>query len=148
MSALSRLSARERMLILLMALAGGLAAGYSLFWEPMAQARAQAMGSIERTDRLAAQLAPWRGEGLPPLPVAAENLTAVVAETARDRGLSIRRLEPEEGRARVSLEETDFDALLGWLAELQTDHAVRVAAIEIERRPEPGIVAARMTLGR
>ena len=148
MSALSRLSARERVLLLLMVLAGALAAGYALFWEPMAQARTAALNEIERTDRLAAQLAPWRGEGLPALPVAAENLTAVVAETARDRGLSIRRLEPEEGGARVSLDETDFDDLLEWLTELQVDHAVRVAAIEIERRPEPGIVAARMTLGR
>lgn len=148
MSAFNRLSARERVLILAMALLGALAAGYVYFWEPMVRDRARLVADIDRADRLTARLAPWRGSDLPALPVAAETLTVVVAETARDRGLFIRRLEPEEGRARVSLENAGFEALIGWLAELRTDHAVRIAAIEIERRPEPGMVAARMTLGR
>ena len=148
MTALSRLSPRERVLILVMLLAGALAAGYTLFWEPLTRERARTLAGIERTDRLAAQLSVLGPNGLPAVPTATETLSAVATGTARAHGLSIRRLEPEGDAARVSFEDADFAALLGWLAELRTDHAVRVAAIEIERRPEPGTVAARMTLER
>jgi type II secretory pathway component PulM len=143
-----RISTRERTLILVAGAAAILAAGYAFWWEPQAQERARARLEIERMDRMSARLEAVGEAGMPALPPAPRNLTAIIAETARARDIAIRRLEPEGELARLTLQEAEFDALMGWLSELETDHAVQIAAIEIERRPEPGVVLARITLRR
>ena len=47
---------------------------------------------------------------------------------------------------RVSLDDAPYDAVINWVAAMETDAAIALVAIELDRRTAPGIVAARLTL--
>lgn len=62
---------------------------------------------------------------------------------------NISRLTPEsEERARLWLEDVDFDSSLSWLIELSQAHNVNVEAISFSRKDTNGVVNASMTLSR
>lgn len=80
-----------------------------------------------------------------------QSLLALVDQTARQAGLgnSIRRVEPNgKDGVRLRFEAVAFDALMGWLEKIVGDAAgsIRIEALAIDRRDEPGLVDARMTL--
>lgn len=141
-------TSRERMLI---AVAAGMLLailGYSWLWKPLHLSRQAAVAEI---DRLEDAMARVRVAGVtagsaapttrPPVPAA-----TVVATTAPGFGLTIQRIEPDGARTSVVFESVSFEPLLHWLALLEADHGLRVVAVEMDRRPEPGIVSARVTL--
>jgi general secretion pathway protein M len=140
-----RRSARERVLLAVMASA---LAAYLLLVgaaRPLFVARGEALAAIARHEAALARLAALpEGDA----PVATGPATAVVTETAPDYDLTIRRIEAEGDGARLEVEEAGFPELILWIEELEREHSLRVFAIEIDRRPEPGIVGARLTLGR
>ncbi len=146
---LDRLSKRERFLVLFAIPITALVAGYYFAWQPLAEARADTQASIVgfRSITQAADAVRNRPD--------AEMLTSQadirpiatrVTSSAEEHDLAIRRLEPEGQRLRVSLVDADFAEVLGWIADLEAFSSVRVVATEMDRRPEPGIVAARLTL--
>lgn len=69
-----------------------------------------------------------------------------VAEAARASELGIQRLDPQGGALAVTLDDVPFVSLIGWIDTLTSDHSARVLSSEIARRPEPGIVTARIVL--
>lgn len=141
-------SPRERILICAMAV---LLVGYGLFefvWRPVSAIREDAAAEIVRLERAMAALRAVDpgaeagpaspGSGLPP--------STAVTRSAATLGLGIRRLEPDGGGLRVSLDEASADVILAWLALLETDHGLRVATIRMDRRPAPGLVTAEIGL--
>ena len=62
--------------------------------------------------------------------------------------MTIRRIEPEGDGARVSVDDAAYADILRWIEALEDDHGLHLAAIEMDRRPDPGIVSATMTLQR
>lgn len=145
---MANLSMREKVLILGAVVFGALALGYVYVWEPLAEQRARSLADIDSAERAATRLAAYEGTPLPVRAGPQETLGAVIASSARGRRIAISRLEPEGGIVRVSIADVAFDALLGWLADLKSDHSAQVASIEIERLTEPGIVTTRLTLRR
>ena len=62
---------------------------------------------------------------------------------------NISRLTPEsEEKARLWLEDVDFDSSLSWLIELSQAHNINVEAISFSRKDKNGVVNASMTLSR
>ena len=140
-------SPRERALVgVAAALALGFV-GWEGVWRPLAALRADAASDIARLDASIAQV---RAAGAAPAPALAADPglppSTVVTRSAATLGLTIRRLEPDGARLRVSLDEAAVDAVLAWLALLEREYGLRVAAIEMDRRPAPGLVATRITL--
>lgn len=140
-------TAREQATIAAAAVVAAVAAGYSQLWMPLADARSAALADIARHERAIAHVLAAgpdlpRGPAGPALPAA-----TVVATSAPAFGLAIQRVEPEGESTRVVLDSANFEDLLRWLVELEAKHALRVLAVELERRPEPGVVSARVTLG-
>lgn len=77
------------------------------------------------------------------------NILARLEQSATARGLkqNITRMEPEgTSNARVALDGVNFDALVGWLADLQSQGGLRVEKATLETRPVPGTVNARLVL--
>ena len=141
-----RRSGRERVLLAVMA--SGLAA-YLLFVgaaRPLLAARGEALATIARHEAALARLAALP-EGNAPV-ASAEPATAIVTASAPGYDLTIRRIEAEGEGARLEIEDAGFPELVLWIEELEREHALRLITIEIERRPEPGLVGARLTLGR
>lgn len=144
---MSRLSARERLLVLVMLLLGVGAAVYGGLLVPQGEARTRAQAEIERFGAVARRIDAV-GPAFSPRAADTRPVPAIVAESARDSAIPIRRLESEGALTRLTLDEVGFEVLMTWLADLDTAHTIRVASIEMERSPEPGVVTARITLER
>ena len=140
-------SPREQVLLVTAAALLLGAFGYAFLWKPMQDERTTLLGSIERYDDvlLAARMA---GTLRAPSDAVDAPIPDIVAGTAPDFELQIRRIEPEGSATRIVLEDVAFDPLMRWLSRLVVDYRLRTSAIEIERRPAPGLVSARLTLER
>lgn len=138
---------RER--LLLGALGAALAA-YLLFTvaQPLLTARGAALAAVGQHEAALARLAALPDAGAAPRPADNRPVPAVVTATAPAFDLAIRRIEPEGAGARVVVEDAGFAEVLMWIEALEREHGLRLAAIEMDRRPEPGVVSARLTLER
>lgn len=146
MRMLSRLTARERLMIGALVVIGGGAAYVEFIHEPLQQARATAQREIAFADRALAA-ATSITEPLTPADTTDRPAPARrVTDSARGAGLTLRRIESDGALTRLVLADAEFAALIDWLAMLERDHALIVSSIEVDRRPEPGTVAARIAL--
>lgn len=149
MNAFGKLSLRERILILTLLPLVLVFAGYRLVWSPLQVAQEAARSDIA-SFRLVQDTAALALRGGAPEPQIVDEmpLPTRITSSAAERGLDLRRIEPEGQGSRVTLDDTSFSAILVWLADLEGLHNVTVRAIQIDRRPEPGIVSARLLLER
>lgn len=141
-------TAREQVLLsagLALAVIWGLYAG---LWQPLQAREATLLAQIDRHNTAIAML--QAAPAAPATTVATDTrpVPVIITDTAADFALTIRRLEPEGDGARVVLDEVVFDNTILWLDRLDQTHGLRVTAIEIGRRPAPGIVTATLTLQR
>ncbi len=149
MSALSRLNPRERMLVFVVLPVALFLALIWFVWLPLNELR-RSLGAEIANYRLveaSARAAAGRpGTQRPELSQDRAPLAARVTRSAEAAGLLLRRLEPDGGLLRVTIDEVAFDAVILWISDLETDEAVGIIAIEAERRTEPGVVSLRLTL--
>ena len=95
---------------------------------------------------MAPQLASLQTNGPPPLH---ESLVVVVDRTARQAGLerALVGSQPSgDGGLSVRLEQTSFDGLVSWIAQLRESYGIRVDSAVIEPGTAPGTVNATMVL--
>jgi general secretion pathway protein M len=140
---------RERVLL------AGLAAGVGAYLAatqavaPLLAARADGRAAIARNDAALARLAALPEDAAPRLGGSdGRPVVAVATDTAAEHGLTIRSVEGDGGGARLELADAGFAELVLWIEVLERDHGLRAVALEMERRPEPGVVASRLTLAR
>ncbi|MEL7133263.1 MAG: type II secretion system protein GspM [Pseudomonadota bacterium] len=141
-----KLSTRERALCAGAAALICLSAGWSVVIAPSLSSRADSFAQLRKIDILwavAAQLPDTLSSPLaePTLPLR-ERVTA----SARAAAIDIRRLDPQGMALSVSLDSVAFSVLLGWLETLTTSAGVQIYSAEIGRRPEPGVVSARIVM--
>jgi general secretion pathway protein M len=122
----------------------------TLIWRPLVATRAMAIQRLEQEESL---IAVMKGNetrlralsATAPIARAAPAATAITQEAALQQ-ITIQRLEKDGARIRVTVDNAEFPALIGWLNRLETAHGLRIAGLELERRPAPGVVSARVTL--
>ncbi|UWR29082.1 type II secretion system protein M [Sulfitobacter sp. W002] len=148
MTGFDRLSRREKLLIALVIPLALLVALYRFAWMPLQAGEAQARADIaayrlvQDTAALAAQT-----KIAPTAPINDTPLATRITSSASAAQLTLRRIEPENDGIRVTLDDTPFATLLLWLADLEEQHDVTLEALEIDRRPAPGVISARLLLG-
>ena len=77
------------------------------------------------------------------------SLLALADASAREAQLAnaLKRVEPvSAGRVSVWLESASFDAMAGWLEQLQQRFGVRTEEFSLSRATGPGLVDARVVL--
>jgi general secretion pathway protein M len=142
-------SPRERALLSGLALICLVYLGFVGLWRPLQGHRDRLMADIARFDRTAAALSEAVGQGAAfAAPTAGTPLPQIVTDTAAAYQLTIRRLQPTDNAAEITLEEAAFDAVLPWIEALERDHALRILTLTMTRRPEPGLIATTLTVGR
>ncbi|MFT6531923.1 MAG: general secretion pathway protein M [Limimaricola cinnabarinus] len=149
MSALSRLNPRERLLVLGVLPVVAVLALIWYVWLPLQDHRralTERIADYRLVEASARAAAARPGTQRPELSQDRAPLAARVTRSAEAAGLLLRRLEPDGGLLRVTIDEAAFDTVLLWISDLETDEAVGIAAIEAERRIEPGVVSLRLTL--
>lgn len=117
-------------------------------WKPLSARHQELLSDIAEAERGLSVLAslpaaPQTDAALERLPVA-----EILTSTSEAYDLAIRRLESLPEGATASLDDAAFDALILWLDMLETEHDLRLTALDLARRSEPGLVSARLTLER
>jgi general secretion pathway protein M len=148
------LAERERRLVYVAAGFGGIALLYLVLVLPfqtathrMAQRLDQKQSDLAWMRQVAPQIS---GGGASAAQGRGESLVVLVDRTAREAGLgnSMRDQSPDRNDAlRLRLEAVQFDALIAWLASLQSQYGVSIEAAAVDGTA-PGIVNASLTLSR
>ncbi len=137
---------RERVLLGGAALLAIVVVLVALVWRPLLATRSAALADIRTYEAVTAQI---RAGGPRLAQRAAQSRTppaTFVTQSAAQAGLVIRRLEPEGGRIQATLEDAEFDKVMGWLERLEREGGLGIAALKLERRPAPGTVNVQLTL--
>ena len=77
-----------------------------------------------------------------------QSLLGIIDRSAKAKQLgdSVKRVQPDgTSKARVWLESAKFDAVVGWLEELERRHGVGIETITFEKQAEEGLVDARIS---
>ncbi len=150
-----QLAAREQRLILLALPVLVLTLGWAFIWHPLSEGRSEwRLRSSQLADdvswmRLAVPAMGSSPQQQPREGLGNRSLLAVIDSSLRDAGLgpTLRRIEPSsERRVRVWFEQAAFDAVVGWLEELDRRYGVQVDEIAANRIEGSGIVDVRLTL--
>lgn len=141
-----KLSTREINIAVIAGLIVGGAMAWSGIVAPSLASRANSFAQLRKVDILWTVLdqLPASLQGTRAAP--SQSLRERVTASARAASIDIRRLDPQGPALSVSLDDVAFTALIGWLETLTTRSGVRVFSAEIGRRPEPGVVSARIVM--
>jgi general secretion pathway protein M len=138
---------REQFLLAGLAAVAAVALLYTAVWSPLSAHRDAAVSDIARYDTLMAEVRLAGPAGLDPATGLAQGAQAPsIAGSAADHGLLVRRIEPEGENTRLSFEDAEFARILDWIASMEDAGIARVSAVQIDRRPAPGVVNAQITL--
>lgn len=152
------LQVRERWILGVGALVLLLTVLYLAVLEPLMHAQAQRKAALEsarqiavKLEQAAAQLQSTQGRN--PAATAGRGLSLMAAvDQASKQGLLGKgptRIQPEGDReVRVWFEDIAFDAMVRWLADLQTRYGVAVQTLDVEPQSTPGRVNVRLSLVR
>jgi len=152
------LQPRERLVVAIGAVVVVLTLLYVALWEPFAKARDRQFAALtderalaERLETIAATVQKARASGQGAVQGREQSLLTLVDQQGRapELGKPPSRMQPEgENEVKVWFEDVPFDALVRWMATLETRYGVQVAGAELERRAGNGLVNARLTVTR
>ena len=155
------LAPRERTMVTICAIVVVLAVLWFLIWTPLDNRHNAKRGSVEDWERglstlqRVSELQGSAGAARQPdaLQGVGQTPVVVVDNTLRARNLlgAMRRSQPTTSTGiRVEFEDVAFDALVLWLGDLSSRHAMHVQAgsLSVAARAEPGRVNATLTLER
>ncbi|WP_147114757.1 type II secretion system protein GspM [Tateyamaria sp. syn59] len=141
-----KLSPRERALGAGAAILIGGVIAWTVVISPSLASRADSFAQLRKIDILWSVLNQLPDTASTPIAEPTAPLRERITASARDASIDIRRLDPQGTALSVSLDAVAFPVLLGWLETLTTNAGVQIYSAEIGRRPEPGIVSARIVM--
>ncbi|MGD8884356.1 MAG: type II secretion system protein M [Gammaproteobacteria bacterium] len=155
----NNLEPRERRILIIGAGVLVIAMLYLLGWEPLVNKTAKLRDSIDTNQELvswmenaaeqAQQMQAQISARGPTGKKSGQSLLGTIDRTAKagDLGKSVKRVQPDgQTKARVWLENANFDAMIKWLESLQRQQGIRIVTSVIEKQEEAGIVNARLVL--
>lgn len=137
-------SPREQILLGILALLALAALLLIAVVRPLEAARARAAADIRTYDMLAMRLraaGPGLAVGMHRGPPA-----QIVAQIAAASGLTVQRVEPENGKLRVVFADAPFEAVLRWVSDVERTSTLRIGEAQIERSAQGNGVSAQFLL--
>lgn len=149
------LAPRERYVLVGGAAAALLIITWAFVWRPLTVGADELRATLSVQQELLVNLHRARGlAGASSESVSADDLQSLVVlvdRTHREHGLegALSRNQPDgPDGTRVTLQNAGFDALMGWLATLESQYQVIVESASINGSREPGLVSATLVLRR
>jgi general secretion pathway protein M len=152
------LQPRERVIVAAGAVVVALTLIYLVLWEPFANARAKQTAALaderalaERLETIATAMDKARASGVGAIQGREQSLLTLIDQQGKssELGRPPARLQPEgDNEVKVWFEDVPFDALVRWMATLESRYGVQIAGADIERRAGAGLVNARLTVTR
>jgi general secretion pathway protein M len=138
---------RERVLLAALAV---LAAAWAVWAGAVQPLHAKAAAFEARLQRH--MLALPRLAALPPAAAAPaadpRSLPVIVADTAAEAGLDLRRLQERDRTVSVQIDAAPADAVLLWIETLEQRGGLRLMAVTLTRLDAPGTVSATLDITR
>ncbi|MGB7408143.1 MAG: type II secretion system protein GspM [Pontixanthobacter sp.] len=138
-------SPRERILLGVLA-ALGVIALIVLLLLPIRQAREDALDTIRDANFIEARLR----SGDPALARTGQfrsgTPSAIVTDSVAAAQLQVQQVSAEGTGVRVVLADAPFDAVMLWVADVESSSNLRVRSAQIDGQPAPGIVSATFVL--
>ena len=143
-------SPRERLLLGLLAICALVWIAVAVIWQPLRQHRAALENKIALYDAGLTALQNPAFDVRSGVSAIIDNrpVPLILTESAAVFQLAIRRLESEGAGARVVLEDASFEQLILWLETLKREHGLNVSALEMNRKPAPGVVSTTFAVER
>ena len=144
-----QINSRERLVISGGALLLLIIIAYFYLWQPLSQERLRLRASLPQLKLSAAQMRANVDEvmrlkaNLNQAPQSAQSLRTVLEQSATAFKLreNLSQLNIEgENRIRLSMTSVPFDDWIQWLAQLQTQHRIRLESCRVAGLPAPGMV--------
>lgn len=152
---LSTLAPRERITLAGGAVAALIIVVWAGIWAPLSNRAVELDGAIAQKQRMLVSLQRARAvqpDDLPGVDASArQSLVLLIDQTHRSYGLdgTLLRNQPDgQDGIRVTFRDASFDALIAWLAGLQSSYAVSVESANMDGGRQPGIVNATLVLRR
>lgn len=153
------LAPRERRILVLGAVVLGLILAWVAVWEPLLQGRSALRSDVARLSAEAVWMEQVADDvrrrarleqRAPALPGEGGSVLTLIEVSANAAGLrsALTRVQPEGEGARLILDSVGFDALMGWLAELEQRQGLQVSELMIEGQQAAGQVSVRLLLER
>lgn len=152
------LQPRERLIVAVGGVVVLLTLIYLLLWEPFAKAHERQAAALaderalaERLETIATTVQKAQASGVGAIQGREQSLLTLVDQQGRspELGKAPARLQPEgENEVKVWFEDVPFDALVRWMATLESRFGVQITGAEFERRAGDGLVNARLTVTR
>lgn len=127
---------------------------YQLTWAPFANGVTDMQAKLDKTQQdliwmqqAAEEVRALQGSSGGRRATYAGSLLGLIEKTARQKGLgsSIRKVQPEGQKGvRVWMDKVAFDAVIGWMDELQAKQGVSISHFSAERTATEGRVNIRM----
>lgn len=151
MTWLKSLSLRERIMLIAILPLAMLAVVYQFVWKPMSATNNDYVDQIASyrliIDTVNLNEQTTKKSETAPTPAAnTVPLATRITRSGEAAGITLRRIEPDGDGIRITLTDTSFSQLTLWLADMEQNFMVVATAIEIDRRPEPETVSARILL--
>ena len=139
------LQQREQRLVTAAALTLLVGMVYWLIWQPALQGRAEQQQRLQAAERQLAQL-----QALMPQLNTTNNarrsggsIAQIIGDSARNSGIRVSRMQPQNDQLTLVLEDVSFDALLTWLHALQYQHGVILVSLDLAATDTSGLVRVR-----
>lgn len=123
-------------------------------WEPIAASRAELRSDVSRLSadltwmqQVSDQVRRRGAQQRQPISAGAGGSVLTLIEvSANAAGIkqALGRVQPEGGGARLSFDEVGFDALVGWLNDLENRHGLQISQLAVDVSSSPGMVSARL----
>jgi general secretion pathway protein M len=150
------LNQRERQLVLLAAVAVGLAVLYWGIWTPLAsrvEAKKQTLELQQATLILSKQqgeriLSAGGVQGATP-DIDDKNLSEVIGQSASSQQIVMSRIQPRGESIDIWIDDVPFNQLMNWFIQLEQRYGLTVENLDLVAKDVPGTVSVRrLRLGR
>jgi general secretion pathway protein M len=153
------LDIREKRILIIGVAVLFLALTYLLVWEPFIKKTA----ALEKSNQENAALVAWMEQSAeeakelqaklkasgPSSSTQGQSLLGIIDKTAKsgNLGKAVKRVQPDgQSKARVWLENANFNDMIKWLESLQRRQGIHVVTSVVEKLEEDGLVNARLVL--
>ncbi|TVP91362.1 MAG: type II secretion system protein M [Pseudomonadaceae bacterium] len=150
----SGLAPRERIIVIAGLVVLAVLVSWLWVWEPLTSKRSNLQAEVSRlstdvawmqqqADQVRRRANMQRGSQTRESNGSVLTLVEVSANAAGIRQ-PLERVQPESEGARLWFDGVGFDALVGWLGELERRHGLQVSQLAVDVNGEPGKVSARV----
>lgn len=146
------LQTREQQLVLILVPFVLIFFFYQLIWSPLNEGIVKADKKLSRQQELAAWVSAETARLKASLSGQAKgwtgSLSSAINRSARQRNITISRVQPQSNDVQVWIDNIEFNRLLEWFSVLANEQGIYVKSVDLSQGNSPGeVVVKRLQLG-